>query len=84
MPNSCLLVPAAKILEAYPILEETHAIDVILPKKESAVLAKWFASLESRHSRAMSPVALCCMCHHVQNTIAKNSPQHSRGNQHHL
>ena len=47
LPNSCLLVPAAKILEAYPILEETHAIDVILPKKESAVLAKWYASLES-------------------------------------
>ena len=32
---------AAKILELYPLLAETHAIDVILPKKESAVVAKW-------------------------------------------
>ena len=33
---------AAKILELYPLLAETHAIDVILPKKESAVVAKWY------------------------------------------
>lgn len=30
----------AKVLEAYPLLAETHAIDVILPKKESAIVAK--------------------------------------------
>ena len=32
---------AAKILELYPVLGDTHAIDIIIPKKESAIVAKW-------------------------------------------
>ena len=35
------LYDAAKILELYPLLAETHPIDVIIPKKESAIVAKW-------------------------------------------
>ena len=37
------LWPAAKVCSTYPILEESGAIDLILPKKEQAVLAKLYA-----------------------------------------
>lgn len=38
---SAPVAAAAKVIEAYPLLAETHAIDVIFPKKESAIVAKW-------------------------------------------
>ena len=39
-------VPAAKVCSTYPSLEESGAIDDILPKKEQAILAKlWVSSL---------------------------------------
>jgi hypothetical protein len=33
--------PAASICETYPLLEETGAIDVLIPKKEPLLLGKW-------------------------------------------
>jgi hypothetical protein len=32
---------AASICETYPLLEETGAIDVLIPKKEPLLLGKW-------------------------------------------
>ena len=38
-----MILRAAKICASYPILEESGAIEQILPKKEQAILAKLYA-----------------------------------------
>jgi hypothetical protein len=40
-PASPPLLPPAKVCELYPHLEETGAIDDIIPKKAQGSLAKW-------------------------------------------
>lgn len=37
----CIPCPAAKIIDAYPWLEASGVIDVLLPKKEQIHVGKW-------------------------------------------
>lgn len=44
----CVYCVPGKVFDAYPFFEETGILDVIMPKKEPLIIAKWCVLKEKK------------------------------------
>lgn len=51
---------AGKVYDSYPFFEETGVLDVIMPKKEPLIIAKWWALKKRKMQLGFSYYSSCC------------------------